>query len=183
MDDDSVTHHRRSIRLPEYDYSQAGGYFVTIVTKGRLCIFGNVVNGNVELKDYGVVAQNEWLKAAQIRQNVKINDDEFVVMPNHIHGIIWIKDNVPNLVEAQRRCAPTPDKRISLCGQILGTIVRAYKSAVTYQIHKLGELLGLPIWQRNYYEHIIRNDRDYANIYDYIQVNPINWESDEENIP
>ncbi|MHB8857767.1 MAG: transposase [Bellilinea sp.] len=176
MNDEKVGHQRKSIRLSEYDYSLAGGYFITIVTMDRVSLFGNVKNDEMIPNDQGVIARNEWFKTAQLRQHLTINDDEFVVMPNHIHGIIWIKDDH---VGAQRRCAPT-NNRFSVGSQTLGSIVRAYKSAVTYNIHKLPGMKGVSVWQRNYYEHIIRDERDYANIFDYIQTNPLNWEQDEE---
>lgn len=99
MNDEKVGHQRKSIRLSGYDYSLAGGYFITIVTMNRICYFGNVKNGEMVPNDYGVIARNEWFKTAQLRQYLTINDDEFVVMPNHIHGIIWIKDeSSPNFV-------------------------------------------------------------------------------------
>ncbi|MHB0988908.1 MAG: transposase [Bellilinea sp.] len=177
MNDEKVGHQRKSIRLSGYDYSLAGGYFVTIVTKGRASLFGNVKNGEMLPNDQGIIARNEWFKTAQLRQYLTINDDEFVVMPNHIHGIIWIKDDH---VRAQRRCALTPNNRFAVGSQTLGSIVRAYKSAVTYNIHKQTGMRDIPVWQRNYYEHIIRNERDYENIFEYILSNPLNWEKDEE---
>ena len=176
MNDEKVGHQRKSIRLSGYDYSLAGGYFITIVTMDRVSLFGKVKNDEVILNDQGVIARNEWFKTAQLRPQLTINDDEFVVMPNHIHGIIWIKDDH---VGTQRRCAPT-NNRFSVGSQTLDSIVRAYKSAVTYNIYKLPGMRDVPIWQRNYYEHIIRDERNYANIFDYIQTNPLNWEQDEE---
>ena len=178
MNDEKVGQQRKSIRLSGYDYSLAGRYFVTIVIMYRVSLFGNVKNGEMETNDYGVIARNEWFKIAQLRRYLTINDDEFVVMPNHIHGIIWIKDD--HVVGAQRRCAPTPNNRFSVGSQTLDSIVRAYKSAVTYNIHKLVGKKSTPVWRRNYYEHIIRDERDYANILEYIHTNPLNWETDEE---
>lgn len=178
MNDEKVGHQRKSIRLSGYDYSLAGGYFITIVTLDRVSLFGKVKNDEMIPNDQGVIARNEWFKTAQLRPHLTINDDEFVVMPNHIHGIIWIKDD--HVVGAQRRCAPTTSNRFAVGSQTLGSIVRAYKSAVTYHIHKLPGMKGVPVWQRNYYEHIIRDERDYANIFDYIQTNPLNWETDKE---
>ncbi|MCJ7496538.1 MAG: transposase, partial [candidate division Zixibacteria bacterium] len=95
-------HNRKSIRLKEYDYSQAGGYFITICTKNNEHIFGNVINGEMRLSRYGSVVRDEWLKTREIRSNVVL--DEYIVMPNHFHGIILIIDDV--FVGATRRVAP-----------------------------------------------------------------------------
>ena len=83
-------HHRRSIRLPGYDYMSEGGYFITCVTQGRACLFGEVNNGVMKLNNYGEIVKEEWFKTNFLRDNVELVDEEFVVMPNHIHGIIWI---------------------------------------------------------------------------------------------
>ncbi len=88
---DPDKHHRRSIRLKEYDYSRAGTYFVTICTYNKECIFGNVINGEMRLNEYGMIVENEWVKTAEIRSNVII--DKYIVMPNHVHGIIIILDD------------------------------------------------------------------------------------------
>ncbi len=95
-------HRRRSLRLQGYDYAQAGAYFVTLCTRGRECLFGEIVGGEMRLNDAGRVVSGEWFKTAQIRENVLLNADELVVMPNHVHGILWIVD-----VGATRRVAPT----------------------------------------------------------------------------
>ncbi len=100
----SSRHNRRSIRLKGYDYSQAGAYFVTIVTQDRALLFGEVVNGEMRLNEYGQMVREEWFRAAALRPYVQLFDDEFVVMPNHVHGIIWIVDD--NDVGATRRVAP-----------------------------------------------------------------------------
>jgi len=153
-------HHRRSIRLTGYDYIQPGAYFVTIVTQGRECLFGEVVHGAIDLSQAGKIAQEEWFKTGEIRPNVKLNEDEFIVMPNHVHGIIWIMDKTDDvLVGAQRRCAPT-----KVLPGSLGAIVRAFKSATTRRINALNDTPGAPVWQRNYYEHILRNQREWGAI-------------------
>lgn len=172
---DSQIQHRRSIRLKEYDYGQTGAYFVTIVTQGRECLFGEITNDEMKLSRFGEIAHAEWFKTAELRSNVKLWGDEFVVMPNHIYGIIWIIDNIG----AERCSAPTRLPRV-IRGS-LGAIVRVYKSAVTYAVNEMRGTRGTPVWQRNYYEHIIRNQADLENIYKYIQYNPIQWAKDEEN--
>ena len=89
--DNSKEHHRRSIRLKEFDYSQNGGYFITICTNGGECLFGNIVIGEMQLNKYGIIIRKEWLKTGEMRSNLLI--DEFIIMPNHLHGIIMIMDN------------------------------------------------------------------------------------------
>ncbi len=86
-------HHRRSIRLADYDYSAEGGYFITIVTQGRACLFGEVNDGVMQLNEFGKIVWAEWYRTAELRPNVELLEDEFVVMPNHVHGIIWIIDS------------------------------------------------------------------------------------------
>jgi REP element-mobilizing transposase RayT len=173
-------HHRRSIRLKGYDYTQPGAYFVTFCAYQRQHLFGEVVDGNMVLNESGKIARDEWFKTAELRPYVKLYDDEFVIMPNHGHGIIWIEDD---LVGARRRRAPTEttEKFGKPVKGSIPTIVRAYKSAVTYAVNKLENQLGAVLWQRNYYEHIIRNDRELHNIARYIQFNPLNWQLDRDN--
>ena len=115
---DPHKHHRRSIRLPGYDYTQPGAYFVTFVAHDRECLFGDVVDGVMRLNAFGEIVRDEWFRTAVVRPYVMLDPDEFVVMPNHVHGIIWIVGagdrghgddggNVDVFVGAQRRCAPT----------------------------------------------------------------------------
>ena len=159
-------HHRRSIRLQTFDYAQAGLYFVTICTHDRLPLFGGVVAGEMVLNAAGDIARQEWQKTVEMRPNVV--SDVFVVMPNHLHGIL-------NMTEAESgrvQRAPT-----------LGDIVRGYKSAVTRQIAALRLSPNSTVWQRNYYEHIIRDEKSYLQIADYIQTNPLRWQDDIYHIP
>ncbi len=175
---DPDKHHRRSIRLKEYDYSLSGGYFITIVAWQRECLFGEIVGGEMRLSGFGEIARSEWFKTGELRQNVELLEDEFVVMPNHIHGIIWIKED--DTVGARRRRAPTEQFRKPVKGSI-PTIVRAYKSAVAFSINDLRGTRGVSVWQSNYYEHIIRDDADRQRIRRYIESNPIMWADDKEN--
>ena len=157
--------HRRSIRLQRFDYAQAGLYFVTICTHQRLPLFGSVIADAMVLNAAGAIAWREWQKTAEMRPNVV--QDLFVVMPNHIHGIV----NVTGL-QADRQHTTT-----------LGDIIRGYKSTVTRQIAALGLNIGHAVWQRNYYEHIIRNERSYLQIADYIKTNPLRWQDDLYHTP
>jgi REP element-mobilizing transposase RayT len=176
MNFDPEIHHRRSIRLKGYDYTRPGAYFITLVTYRRDEIFGQVVDGKVVLSALGQVAWDEWMNTAKLRPYVQLFEDEFVVMPNHVHGIIWLLNDVSVDVRAQRRCALTHPYVIP---GSLGAIVRAYKSAVTYAINGAQNTRGVSIWQRNYYEHIIRSEVALKNIWSYIDNNPRKWVEDQ----
>ena len=187
-------HHRRSIRLAGYDYSQAGLYFVTICCEDKMCRFGQVKNGTMVLNEYGQIAHDEWVKTAQIRPNVQLH--EFVVMPNHIHGIIQLLDiGRGELHSPDNNELHSPDNnelhlydennwgvcKTPLRGpsQTIGAIVRGYKSSVTKQINLLCAFdAPIKLWQRNYYDHIIRNEQSYQRISEYIINNPTKWEDD-----
>jgi putative transposase len=170
--------HRHSIRLRDYDYSQEGAYFVTICTHNKESIFGDVVNGKMQLNEYGHLVEAEWLKTANIRDNIEL--DAFVIMPNHFHGILAIVDNCSR---GTARCAPTFANRQfgKIMSASLPAIVRSFKSAVTRRINELRSASNMPVWQRNYYEHVIRNEDDLAEIREYITNNPQKWDLDSEN--
>jgi len=183
MSYDPERHHRRSIRLKGYDYTRPGAYFVTISTYQRECLFGKLVDGEMRLNAYGEIVRDEWFKTAQIRPNVLLTADEFVVMPNHIHGIIWIVDDLETRpVGATRRVAPTATQRPR--GPEPGSIaaiVGSFKSAVAKRINRMRQTRGAAVWQRNYYEHIIRNERALRAIRRYILENPLRWHLDRYN--
>jgi REP element-mobilizing transposase RayT len=167
---------RHSIRLKGYDYAQAGGYFVTIVTQGRECFFGEIHNDKMILNDAGRMVKAAWEALPQRFPNIGL--DIFKVMPNHLHGIVVIHDDpvVPALSSrATTRVAPT-----------LGDIVGAFKSITTHEYIRGVDESNWPqfykrLWQRNFYEHIIRDQPDYERIARYIADNPSNWAEDEEN--
>jgi len=213
-------HHRRSIRLSGYDYAQAGAYFITICTHNRACLFGKIIDGEMILNNAGEIAYQEWVKTPQLRPHITL--DVFVVMPNHMHGIIVINGrgelhspnnhkshppNNPNTLHSpnnpnQSRSPNNPNNPHSPnipnqsyspdddimankgeCNSPLrspsntiGAIVRGYKSAVTKQINLLNN--NGSVWQRNYYEHIIRNEQAYQTISVYIMNNPLKWNDD-----
>ena len=187
---------RRSIRLKGYDYAQEGVYFITICTFDKQWLFGNVVDGVMKLNELGQAVYDEWQHTTTVRPNVILHG--FVVMPNHIHGIIEItsrgelhspiKDGQQNKIEnggLKGECNSNKNKEGELHSplrspsQTIGSIVRGYKSAVTKWAR---ENTGCDkIWQRNYYEHIIRNYISFLKISDYIQDNPNNWEQDKFN--
>lgn len=241
----SEKHHRRSIRLKGYDYSQSGLYFITICVQNKHCLFGEIENGEMICNEYGKIAATEWINTESIRDNIRLH--EYIIMPNHIHGIIEIvrrtddckgeSQFAPNKNDckgelqfaptktAPTTTAPTPFKSPS---QTIGSIVRGYKIATIKKIKdaikisdskgedsksdgkgelqfaptaektdssststRKGELQFAPtiikslkykIWQRNYYEHIIRNEKSYQRISEYIITNPQKWDIDKFKI-
>jgi putative transposase len=175
---------RHSIRVKRYDYAQAGGYFVTMVTMRRECLFGEIVNREMKFNTLGRIIQECWQAIPEHFPNTDVG--VFVVMPNHVHGIILIHENVGRgtiypagrmPITGARRASPLPAQGTSPGS--LGTIIGSFKSSVSRRAGR--ELNSGNIWQRNYYEHIIRDERDYERIIDYISTNPIHWEDDEEN--
>lgn len=183
MKDRPRTHRRRSIRLQGYDYTQAGAYFITICTQDRACLFGDIVDGEMRLNPFGHIVLEEWQRTALVRPHVTL--DAFVIMPNHIHGIIVINDDA-NPVGATRRVAPTtmtPEiVRAGPASGSVGAIVGQFKSAATKRINALRGAPRAPVWQRNYYEHIIRDDESLNRIRQYIGQNPLRWDLDRENL-
>jgi len=165
-------HHRRSIRLRGYDYSQAGAYFVTICTNNRECLFGEVVDGEMRWNDAGRMVNKCWYEIPAHFPHVEL--DAFVVMPNHVHGIIVVgapfmapHDSGAMNQGAMNR-APT-----------LGGMVRSFKAVATRRLRQAG--CSAFAWQRNYYEHIIRNEESLDRIRRYIADNPARWSFDREN--
>ncbi len=170
-------HRRRSIRLPGYDYTQAGAYFITACTHVRACLFGTIVDGVMALNAFGEIVRDEWLKSAQIRREIQL--DGFVVMPNHIHGIVVVDPVIPLSppVGAHGR-APLHRKPKSL-----GAFMAGFKPAVTRRVNEICHTPGNPVWQRNYYEHVIRDESELGRIREYILSNPQQWEADKEYRP
>jgi len=182
---DPQKHHRRSIRLKGYDYSQAGAYYVTIVAWRRECLFRDVMNDEMKLSKFGLVAKQQWEKLLKRFPNIELG--AYVIMPNHMHGIIMITDgrgtaeSPNNPDDKSSRRAPTQEQFQKPVKGSIPTIVRSYKSSVSYRINFMRGSDGVPVWQRNYYEHIIRNDKDLQNKTDYINSNPLLWDEDDEN--
>jgi REP element-mobilizing transposase RayT len=172
-------HHRRSVRLPGYDYSQNGAYFITICTQNRECIFGEIEDDAMRLSDAGQIAADSWRWLARQYDHVVL--DEWEIMPNHLHAIIVISDDCRGDSRAGgsqtggSRTAPT--RRPKPLGRLIG----AYKTVSTKRINELVHTPGARIWQCNYYEHIIRNDDELNRIRQYIIENPARWGIDREN--
>lgn len=166
-------YHRRSIRLKDYDYSQPGGYFVTVCTKNRECMFGEIIDGAMDLNDLGEIVQKCWKDLPDHFPHIEL--DTFTIMPSHVHGIIMLHNNVgaqliapESTIQGMINHAPT-----------LGQIIRTFKATTTRFIRR--DISTRFNWQRNYYEHVIRNEKSLAEIREYITNNPFRSEDDEEN--
>jgi REP element-mobilizing transposase RayT len=179
-------HHRRSIRLKGYDYSAAGLYFITSCCQEMKCRFGKIEKNEMLLNEFGMIAYNEWIKLPERFPNFTL--DVFQIMPNHMHGIISVGAGfTPAQTPAQNdhTCENRAGVREYGAGvnpaPTIGDIVGAYKSLVSNECLKIyksrNEIMGR-IWQRNYYEHIIRNESSYNTISEYIINNPQQWDKD-----
>ncbi len=194
-----MRHNRHSIRLRGYDYSRPGAYFVTICAQDRQCLFGNIVNGEMTLNDAGRIVEHVWFDLPNHYSNVEL--DQYVIMPNHFHGIIILSDSGMN----GNQCTDSkhvgvgfkPAPTVNQCTDSkpvgvgfkpaptkhgLPEIVRAFKTFSSRRINEMQNTSGAKLWQRNYYEHIIRNTGDLNRIRKYIQNNPRKWDMDRENL-
>ena len=185
------SHHRRTIRLPEYDYSSPGAYFVTLVTYQRESLFGEVVEGKVRLTAAGEAVLEIWKSLPNRYPQIEL--DESVIMPNHFHGILWINKSVGAIHElplpvdelplpVDELPLPLLDKnRSSRRRMLLPLVIGYFKMNSSKWISQILGSQGAPVWQRNYYEHIIRNEGELSRIRHYIRLNPIQWKIDQEN--
>ena len=172
-------HHRRSIRLKGYDYSQAGLYFITICVQDHVCLFGDIVNDEMVLNTEGIIVEECWMAIPEHFPNVVLH--EHVVMQNHVHGIVELqrdngaenilplRENILNQQQAKR------NEFQKMIPRSIGSIVKGFKIGVT---KRTKDVFQISIWQRNYYESIIRNDESYEKISNYIINNPKNWKDD-----
>jgi REP element-mobilizing transposase RayT len=161
----SLGGHRRSIRLRGWDYSSRGIYFVTICAEKKVCLFGQVVDNEMKVNEVGRIVDKVWNSIPDRFPNVQM--DSFVVMPNHVHGVIAIMSDGR---QGAASSAPT-----------IGRIMRAFKSISAIEVNKASGRKGNAVWQRNYYEHIVRGGDDLDRVRRYIIENPRHWGEDEEN--
>lgn len=178
---DPQKHHRRSIRLKGYDYAQSGGYFVTIYIYQRQCWFGEIRNGRMYVNHIGYIVAQEWVRSSQMRQEVEL--DEWVIMPNHIHGIVSIAINKNVGAQGFAPLDAPASNPAHLCRKprSLSSFIAGFKSSVTQQINIIRQSSGIPIWQRNYHERIIQDEQSLHTIQQYIINNPQRWADDHEN--
>jgi putative transposase len=190
---------RHSIRLRNYDYTSNGAYFITICAETREDFFGTMLENQMQLNDFGKIVLEEWEQSAQIRTEMIF--DEFIVMPDHVHAIVMIqKPETPRATPSINRhpvgahsYAPLQrtehESERTIQGLVLnnrapklerkprslGSFVGGFKSAITTRINEQRGTPRVPVWQRNYYDHIIRNDHDLERVRSYIQTNPMRW--------
>ena len=173
---DPQRHHRHSIRLKDYDYASIGAHYVTIVTQGRECLFGEIIDGELHLSQYGEIIL-KWGNEIPIHfSNVKTGT--FVIMPNHVHGIIFITDELDKEVQTMI----VNSRSLAQGKPTLGQIIAYFKYQSTKEMNAANNLNVITkFWQRNYYEHIVRNEKELKQKINYILSNPSRWEEDQEN--
>ena len=174
MNNIKTVNRRRSIRLKGYDYSGSGLYFITICTWNHINLFGEIENEQMIISRCGEIAEREWLRTAELRPRVNLH--EFIIMPNHMHGIIEITNyhriNCRDTA-CRARKAPLKEQFGKPVENTIPTIIRSYKAAVTKNVRDLRNDSNIHIWQKNYFEHIIRNEESYLKISEYIMTNPM----------
>jgi REP element-mobilizing transposase RayT len=168
-------HHRRSIRLKGYDYSQSGAYFITICTQNKKYLFGKIADNEMQLNDAGEIIDKWWLELKNKFNNIEL--DEYVIMPNHFHGIICINtmqsNNIGDIIQQGEHIGSPLHKMIQWFKTMTtNEYIRGVKSDKFPSFEK-------SLWQRNYYEHIIRAENELYTISQYIYNNPYNWRTDE----
>ncbi len=173
---------RKSLRLQGFDYTSVGAYFLTVCAREKKCLFGEVRGGRTVPNELGALAERCW---QEIPSHVPdLACDEFVLMPNHVHGILFIFPPSGSLVGA-RHVVPVEVVQAESFGRpvpgSIPTIIRCFKAAVTKESRVLLRQPGLRVWERGYYEHVIRDGADLKEIRRYIIENPAKWESDREN--
>ncbi len=193
---DPKTHHRKSIRLKGYDYSQAGLYFVTICTQNREYLFGEIIDGKMILNDAGIMIQSEWLELPKRYQQIDLN--EYVIMPNHFHAIFTIGNLLSvgeplvgtrsngQYTDGQRTQGQPQGISPTTITPTVGNIIGAFKSISTNQYirgveNKNWQRFDKKLWQRNYWEHVTRNEEEHIQIAEYINHNPEKWDEDTLN--
>jgi putative transposase len=216
MKHDRDMHRRRSIRLRGYNYSQEGPYFVTICIQNRECLFGEVADGEMRLNDAGKMVSDAWQRMLARFPHAGI--DEFIVMPNHFHGILILsrrgepcvrpdvcvrpdffignhtsgeciqgdRVNTGECIQGEHKVRPYKEHPRGTMSDSVGRMVQAFKSVTTGEyvcgVRKFNwRPFRYRLWQRNYYEHIIRDEDELNRIRQYVRENPLQWESDNEN--
>jgi REP element-mobilizing transposase RayT len=169
---------RRSIRLPGFDYSRPGNYFVTILADRRRCLFGRIEENETVLTPIGETVKKCWIEIPQHFLGVGI--ESYVVMPNHLHGILAIAAKFSSGF-SQASLVQTAESFGKPVARSIPTIIRSFKAAVTKRARESDLLIGGAVWQRGYFERVLRDGREFVNATDYIIKNPSRWAFDEEN--
>ena len=179
---------KNSLRLNNYNYSWAGAYFITICSYKKESLFGKIDDHSMQLNNFGNILQRCWDQIPGKYKNIKLGN--FVIMPNHIHGIIWIVEAIHESPETKQTIHKSSYKngvirelplQVERRKMLLSKIIGRFKMNSSKLINNIRNSTGAHIWQRGYYDHIIRNDEDLNNIKQYIQNNPQNWDKDKNN--
>lgn len=173
----NASHNRQSFRLKDHDYSEVGSYFLTICTYENKRLFGEIKNGEMQLNQFGNIVLLTWNDLIDHIANIELG--EFVIMPNHVHGIV-------NIIEPENITYEKTDGNLSglkianthPSQKHLSEVVRQFKTFSAMRINNLRKMRGTPVWQRNYFERIIRNEKAYMIVEEYIHNNPFQWEND-----
>ena len=167
---------RKILRLRDYDYSRAGGYFITVCTYHRDCVFGEVMNQQMRLNKVGEIVEQWWLKLGDAFPKTTL--DHYATMPNHFHGVIMITDrsDVGAIHEL-----PLQGDRITRRRMLIPKMVGYFKMNSSKYVNRLMGTPGTPLWQRNYYEHVIRTENELNRIREYMENNALKWDLDREN--
>ena len=178
---------RRSTRLRGYNYRQTGGYFVTICVQDQKCLFGKIIDGQMQLNEIGKIVIECWNRIPQHFFSTEL--DVYVVMPNHVHGVILLSTGgsksacPPTHAQPNRRgevsSSPSSNRKHEVSSPTLGHVVAYFKYQSTKYINQHRDIPGTQIWQRNYYDHILRDDMDLQRIRQYITDNPMQWQLDQ----
>jgi len=184
--DTPATYSRRPLRLRGFDYYREGAYFVTICTRNRECLFGDVANGKMCLNEAGRVVHTVWDGLSDRFPTIELVS--FVVMPNHVHGILVVGAALAPPKRRKAGAGLAPPRRgaassapMRFASTTLGNVLRASKSISAISVNRLLSRSGQPLWQRNYYEHVIRDEESLNRLREYIATNPLRWELDREN--
>jgi putative transposase len=170
--------YRKPIRLKGYNYSMAGGYFITVCTSRREYLFGEIINQEIKLSRPGEIVEEWWRKLKDKFPDVEL--DGYAIMPNHVHGIVILSEKEEKGVGAIHEL-PLPNNRFQRRRMLLPRIIGYFKMNSAKEINRLRDVRTTSLWQRNYYEHVVRNENELHRIRGYIQNNPLKWELDREN--
>ena len=178
---DPKKHHRKSARLKEWDYSRKGAYYITICSHERKRIFGSIKNGMMYLNEYGNIVNNEWIKSTRIRNEITL--DAYQIMPNHLHAIIFINTCVGANGHSPLRnvFGAGFNKQKYMRPKSLSSLVAGFKPPVKIKINKARNTPGKKVWQRSFYDRVIRDEGELNRIREYIIYNPMKWEFDRNN--
>ncbi len=174
MNFDKNSHRRKLIRLRHYDYSNSGAYFITMCVQNHECLFGNIVDGEMHLNDAGRMVQSLWKALPLFYPGSEI--DQFVIMPNHFHGIIVLNDSVGAIHESPLRMTAVERRNMAI-----PKMIGRFKMTSSKRINQFRNTPGAKVWQRNYWERVIRNDIELGALREYIVNNPLQWHLDKLN--